>query len=115
VRREQFGYLLFVFVGFAQLAVLVLIGDTRINAAGVFILVILVAWLGRRSRAAWWLFVAMNGWFLLGDLALLFSSGGSLIWGDVIATVLGSSLLLAILLSRTMRTWIDPPTEPRRR
>lgn len=115
MRRDQLAYLLFVVVGFTQLGVLVAIGDTRIDKGGVVVLVVLVAWLGRRSRPAWWLFVATNALFLIAAVALLLSSGGHPIWGDVIATILGSSMLLAILLSRGMRAWIDPSSAARRR
>jgi hypothetical protein len=109
--RERLAYLLFVAAGFAQLAALLTIGSTRVDKGGIVLLVILVAWLGRRSRTAWWLFVTGNAWLLLASAPLLISSGAHVVWGDVIALAGGSSVLLAILLSRPMRAWIRRPAD----
>jgi hypothetical protein len=133
MRRDRIAYLLFAVVGFVQLGVLLLIGETRIDKGGLLVLIVLVAWLGRRSRAAWLLFVIANLWLLLATIGLSLGSttqtltslsstgsrvthvittaspGSRVIWGDVITTVLGSGMLLAILLSRSMRTWVRPP------
>lgn len=134
MRRDRIAYLLFAVVGFVQLGVLLLIGETRIDKGGLLVLIVLVAWLGRRSRAAWLLFVIANLWLLLATIGISLGSstqtltsvsstgsrvthaitttpaGGGVIWGDVLAIVLGSGLLLAILLSPSMRTWVRRPT-----
>jgi hypothetical protein len=106
VSRERRAYLLFVAIGFAQDGALLAIGDSRISRSGVALMATLTLWLGRRSRTAWWLFVAGNTYLLMATLALLVPFGGDVMWGDVITLVLGCSTLLAILLSRPMRTWI---------
>ncbi len=108
MRRDQLAYLLFVVTDFAQFGVLEAIHGIRTSKGAVVVLVLLVAWLGRRSRTAWWLFVIGNGWLVLGSLPLLISSGGHILWGDTIAVGLGSSVLLAILLSAPMRRWSRP-------
>jgi hypothetical protein len=108
--RERVAYLLFVIVGAAQLAALAAVGDTRFNKGGIVLMVVLAAWLGFRSRVAWWLFVAGNAWLLLASAPLL-ASGGHVIWGNAVALALGSALLLAILLSRPMRAWVGPAAD----
>lgn len=105
--RERLLYLLFLVMAAAQLGALALAGDTRFNKGGVVLIVVLAAWLGRRSRVAWWLFVAGNTWLLLRSAPLLLM-GGHVIWGNAIAITLGSIGQLAILLSRPMRNWIGP-------
>lgn len=105
------AYLLFVVVGLALLGALALIGETSFNRGGVIFVLAVAAWLGRRSRTAWWLFVAGNALGLLFSLPLIVSglgSRGQIILGNAIALTLGSSLLLAILLSRPMRAWVRP-------
>jgi hypothetical protein len=106
--RERVAYLLFVIVGAAELSALAVIGDTRFNKGGIVLVVVLALWLGRRSRVAWWLFVAGNALPLLAS-ALLMASGGHVMWGNAIVLSLGSALLLAILTSRPMRRWVVPP------
>ncbi len=128
MRRDQLAYLLFAIVGFAQLGTLLLIGDSQISRGGVVLMVLLVAWLGRRSRTAWWLFLIANTALVILGAALAFSSQtnvsvsrgadgvvttvthptSTILWGDVLTVLLGSALLLAILLSRPMRTWVRP-------
>jgi hypothetical protein len=63
--KERLAYLLFVVTATAQLGALVLVGDTRFNNGGIVVMIVLAAWLGLRSRAAWWLFVVGNAWLLL--------------------------------------------------
>ena len=106
--RYRLAYLLFVAIGFAELATLGAIGDSRISRAAVVALVILVAWLGRRSRIAWWLFVLSNAWLLVGSASVLGSSGGHVTWGNVITLSIGSAALLAILLGPDIRNWVKP-------
>jgi hypothetical protein len=108
--RERLVYVLFVATAAAQLGALVLVGETRFNKGGIVLMVILATWLGRRSRVAWWLFVAGNAWLLLGTGSLLLP-GGHVIWGNAITITPGSAGQLAILLSRPMRTWIRPPAD----
>jgi hypothetical protein len=111
--KGRLSYLTFVATAAAQLAALALVGDTRFNRAGIMVMVILAAWLGRRSRVAWWLFVAGNTWLLLLSAPLLLA-GGHVILGNVMAMTLGSAGQLAILLSRPMRTWIRPQADDAR-
>jgi hypothetical protein len=106
--RHRLAYLLFVAVGFAQLGTLVAIGDSRISKGAVVVLILLVGWLGDRSRIAWWLFVLSNAWVLVWTAVFLGSSGVHMNWGDVITGFVGSFGLLAILLSPDMRTWVRP-------
>ncbi len=109
--RGRALYVLFVATAAAQLGALVVVGDTQFNKGGGIVLMgILAAWLGRRSRVAWWLFVVGNAWLLLGS-GLLLLGGGHVIWGNAIAITLGSAGQLAILLSRPMRAWVRPPTD----
>jgi hypothetical protein len=108
MRRDRLAYLLFVLVGAAQLGALVLIGDSQIRKGGLLLMVLLVVWLGRHSRTAWWLFTIGNGALLLFGAIGIAGGGGHVLWGDVIALLLGSALLLAILLSRGMRAWVRP-------
>ena len=108
--RERLAYVLFVIVGAAQLGALAVIGDTRFSRGGIVLMIVLAAWLGFRSRVAWWLFVVGNAWLLLASAPLL-ASGGHVIWGNAITLAMGSALLLAILLSRPMRVWVRPPAD----
>jgi hypothetical protein len=110
VSRERISYLLFLAVGAAQLAALAAIGDTRFSKGGIVLMVVLAAWLGRRSRVAWWLFVVGNVYLLLASAPLL-ALGRHVIWANAIALALGSMLLLAILTSRPMRRWIRPSAD----
>jgi hypothetical protein len=130
MRRDQAAYVLFVLVGFAQFGALALLGKSTISRGSVVVLVLMVAWLGSRSRIAWWLFVAINTWSLVVAALLIGStsqtlsgpggthtvttapSGGGVVWGNVIALILGSSLLLAILFSRPMRVWTGSRPAP---
>lgn len=111
MRRETVAYWLFVAVGCAQLGTLVLIGESDISPKGVIVVLVMAAWLGRRSRTAWWIFLVGNACeFILTAVIVLGSASGASAgsgteWGDVIAILLGSSALLAILLSRPMRMW----------
>jgi hypothetical protein len=106
--RERLAYLLFVVVQTAQLGALAVVGDTRFDKAGIVVMVFVAAWLGRRSRVAWRLFVAGNAWLLLASAPLV-ALGGHVIWGDAIALSLGSAMMLAILFSHPMRAWVRPP------
>lgn len=108
--KERLAYLLFVVTAAAQLGALVLVGDTRFNKGGIVVMIVLAAWLGLRSRVAWWLFVVGNAWLLLASGPLLVT-GGHVIWGNAIALALGSSVQLVILMSRPMRTWVRPPAD----
>lgn len=123
MRRDRFAYLLFALVGFTELGVLLLVGEFRFYKGGPLLLLVLVAWLGRRSRTAWWLFLVGNAWLLFAGVTLLLGSTtrtvsnghavanldlGGVEWGHAIPVLLGSTLLLAILLSRSMRTWVRP-------
>lgn len=110
VSRERLVYVLFVVTAAAQLGALVLVGETRFSKGGIVLMVVLAAWLGRRSRVAWCLFVAGNAWLLLASGPLLLA-GSHVIWGNAIAITLGSAGQLAILLSRPMRTWIRRPAD----
>jgi hypothetical protein len=107
------AYWLFVCVGFAQLGVLAVIGESTITARGLVPVVLMVAWLGRRSRAAWLIFVALNAIALLATGALVLSSatgappGGGVLWGDTMTILIGAAALLLILLSRPMRSWMS--------
>lgn len=105
--RYRIAYLLFVAIGFAELATLVEIGKSRITTASVIGLMILLVQLGRRSRIAWWVFVLCNGWLLVSSASFLGSSG-EVTWGNVITLWIGSSALLTILVGPDMRTWIKP-------
>lgn len=107
--RERVAYVLFLVVGTAQLGALAVIGDTRFSNGGIVLTVVVAAWLGRRSRIAWWLFVIGNLWLLAS--APLLASGGHVNWANAIALTLGSLVLLAILSSRPMRRWIRPPAD----
>ncbi len=102
--------MLFLVVAAAQLGALVVIGDTRFSKGGIVLMVVLAAWLGRRSRVAWWLFVVGNAYLLLASAPLL-ALGGHVIWANAIALALGSALQLAILLSRPVRGWVRPPAD----
>ena len=108
--RERLAYLLFLVVGTAQLGALAVIGDTRFSKGGIVLMVVLAAWLGRRSRVAWWLFVAGNVYLLLASAPLL-AAGGQVNWANAVAITLGSVVLLAILSSRPMRRWVRPPAD----
>lgn len=105
--RHRIAYLLFVAIGFAELATLAEIGHSRITTAAVIGLVILLVQLGRRSRIAWWVFVLCNGWLLVSSASFLGSSG-EVTWGNVITLCIGSSALLTILVGPDMRTWVKP-------
>lgn len=115
MRRETLAYWLFVIVGFAQLGALVLIGDSDISTRGVIPVLIMIAWLGRRSRTAWWIFLLVNACEFLMTFAVVLgsvgagSSGSGTDWGDVVTILLGSSALVAILVSQPMRAWTSSP------
>jgi hypothetical protein len=109
--KGRLAYLLFVIVGAAQIGALAAIGDTRFSKAGIVLMVVVAVWLGFQSRAAWWLFVLGNAWLLVASAPLVASSGGHTMWGNVIALALGSAVMLAILLSCPMRTWVRPPAD----
>lgn len=115
MRREAIAYWLFVAVGFAQLGALVLIGDSDISAKALIPVLVMVAWLGRRSRTAWWIFLVINTCQLILTIAIVLgspsgaSAGSGTLWGDAITVLLGSSALITILLSRPMRVWTRPP------
>lgn len=128
MRKDRVAYLLFVLIGFTELGVMALDGDNRIDKGGVVLILGLVYWLGRHSRTAWWLFVFANAWVLiLGVLTVVSgvtqsgSSGGlgqptasvghsGVLWGNAIAFLVGSVLLLAILVSEAMQNWVKPAT-----
>lgn len=115
MRRETVAYWLFVAVGFTQLGTLVLIGDSDISTRALIPVILMVAWLGRRSRTAWWIFVLVNACEIIATAAIVLASasgtsaGSGTLWGDVITILLGSSALIGILLSRPMRDWTSPP------
>lgn len=116
MRRETVTYWLFVTVGFAQLGALVLIGDSTVRAKGLIPVILMLVWLGRRSRTAWWIFLVFNALELTLSAVLVLgsasgaSAGSGTLWGDVITILLGSAVLIAILLSRPMRAWTSPST-----
>jgi len=97
------SFWLFVAVGYAELLTLVLIGDSTVTLAGAIGITAFVVWLGRGSRAAWWIFVIITGVLLLSTLAVLLSSGGHILWGDVITIIVGSVIELALLLRPELR------------
>lgn len=109
--RARLAYLLFVIVGAAQIGALAAIGDTRFSKGGIVLMVVVAVWLGFRSRAAWWLFVVGNAWLLIATAPLVASSSGHTMTGNVIALAFGSAVMLAILLSGPMRTWVRPPAD----
>ena len=115
MRREAVAYWLFVAIGFAQLGTLVSIGDSTISTKGLIPVVLMLVWLGRRSRTAWWVFLVVNGLEVILTAALVLASvngasaGSGTLWGEVITILLGSLVLTAILLSRSMRSWTRPP------
>jgi hypothetical protein len=93
----------------------VLIGDSTISTKAQIPVGLMVVWLGRRSRTAWWIFLVLNALEFIFTAALVLgsasgrSAGSGTQWGDVITILLGSSALIAILLSRPMRAWTSPP------
>ena len=102
------SFWLFAAVGFSELAALLLLGETTMTPVAVVVIAVLVLWLGRGSRAAWWLFVAANTLALLGTLLMAFASstggsGGSTDWGNVAVICTGSVVLLGVLFSPAMR------------
>jgi hypothetical protein len=106
LRQRMFW--LFTITGFAELTALLAIGESTISRASIIVLCALVVWLGSGSRTAWWIFVVGNALALSLTLPLAFAttsgnSGGGTLWGDVIATGLGSVALLAMPLSPPMR------------
>lgn len=108
MRRDLASYWLFVVTGFAQLAAFALLGESHMTLRGIVPVTLMVAWLGRRSRTAWWIFLIANLWLFTAALALVIGSrgpGSNILWGDVITALVGTSALLIILLSRPMKVW----------
>jgi hypothetical protein len=104
------SFWLFAATGFAELIALLLIGESTMSVKAVAVICLLVVWVGRGSRVAWWLFVAANSFVLLTTWALMLGSGagtggpgGGTDWGNVIVLSVGSAALLVILLSPAMR------------
>jgi hypothetical protein len=115
MRKDMVAYWLFVAVGFAQLGTLVLIGESDISTRALIPVILMVVWLGRRSRTAWWIFVLVNVCEFVATVAIVLgsasgaSAGSGTLWGDAITILLGSCALIGILLSRPMRAWTSPP------
>jgi hypothetical protein len=102
------SFWLFAAVGFAELGALLLLGETTMTPTVVVVIAVLVLWLGRGSRVAWWLFVAANSFALLGTLGIAISSStnglsGGTDWGNITVICVGSVVLLMALLSPAMR------------
>ena len=98
----------FAVTGFAELGALVAIGETTMSLRAAVIIGVMVLWLGRGSRAAWWVFVIANALALVMTSSLVVGSSSgpgrsSTAWGNVAVLSVGSVALLAILLSPTMR------------
>ena len=114
MRSRPTAYWLFVCIGFAQLGALALIGESTISLKGLIPIALMVAWLGRRSRAAWLTFIVINAVEFIATAALVLSSatdgpaGGGVLWGDTATILVGSAALLVTLLSHPMRAWTRP-------
>lgn len=105
-RHVSRAYYLFVALSLAQFTAFMAVGQTQVKAAGVLLFALALLWLGRGSRTAWWLFVVANAGLLLFTLVLFSaseSSAGGIVWGNLIAVVVGCPALLATLLSSGMR------------
>ena len=87
---------LFVAVGYAELLVLWLIGDSTISGASAIVITCLVLLLGLGSWAAWWILAIANGVVLLTSIPILLASGGH-------ALLVGSAIELALLMRPDLR------------
>lgn len=94
---------LFVAVGYAELLVLWLIGDSTISGASAIVITCLVLLLGLGSWAAWWILAIANGVVLLTSIPILLASGGHALWGNVITLLVGSAIELALLMRPDLR------------
>lgn len=97
-------YVLFVVLTVLQSAILRVTGVTSdVSLVRLIPAVALLAMLGRRSRVAWWLLVALDAVPLLSTTFML---GPHVLWGHVALLAGSSLLLLALLASHPMRAYV---------
>jgi hypothetical protein len=98
-------FVLYVLLSAVQVILLKVTGVTgSISVGRLLLAIVLIAALGRRSRVAWWLLVALDVIPLLFSTLLL---GPGVLWVHV-ALYAGSSVaLLALLVSHPMRAFVS--------
>ena len=111
-RRLPRVFWLFVAATILQAAAFYLLAViTDLNSRGIVFLAILVVLLARRSRIAWSLLVVIDGIpTLIMLLSVLFgtsSGGGSVLWSHVVVALITGIALVALLLSRPMRDFVE--------
>lgn len=105
VSRVSPIYAVFVAASAAQVGLLVATGVVSdFHLTNLIPLAVLIVLLGRRSRVAWWLLVAVDAIPLLWSTTLW---GPGTLWLHVVLFAMGGSVLLVLLVCRPMREFVS--------